>query len=264
MHHAATSARAFRRITCGGCPKARRKARRMRSRSAKPVCWAMTSIGWRLCSIISRAASTRRFSTALAGDWPVSARKARLNWRGLRCAALASCRNRQRLVEIALRIGQCALDAVGFGLQLQQRRKLRLATGAPVIDHELPGHGPGDIRAQILFDHSQRQVDARGHPGRGPHRAVDDEDAVFLHLHLWEPSLQVTRAVPVGGRATAVEQACFGQDERAGACRGNSPGSRQSPAQEFDYARRQRPGHGAPADHQCVEIRITRAAPSRR
>jgi hypothetical protein len=28
--HAATSARAFRRITCGGCPKARRKARRMR------------------------------------------------------------------------------------------------------------------------------------------------------------------------------------------------------------------------------------------
>jgi hypothetical protein len=41
---------------------------------------AMTSIGWRLCSIISLAASTRRFSTALAGDWPVSARNARLNW----------------------------------------------------------------------------------------------------------------------------------------------------------------------------------------
>jgi len=44
---------------------------------------AMTSIGWRLCSIISRAVSTPRFSTALAGDWPVSARNARLNWRGL-------------------------------------------------------------------------------------------------------------------------------------------------------------------------------------
>jgi hypothetical protein len=42
--HAAISPRAFRRITCGGCPKARRKARRMRPRSAKPVCWAMTSI----------------------------------------------------------------------------------------------------------------------------------------------------------------------------------------------------------------------------
>src|ERR1700730_17803910 len=31
------------------------------------------------------------FSTALAGDWLVSARNARLNWRGLRCAASASC-----------------------------------------------------------------------------------------------------------------------------------------------------------------------------
>jgi hypothetical protein len=35
---AIASTRTFRRITCGGCPKARRKARRMRSRSAKPVC----------------------------------------------------------------------------------------------------------------------------------------------------------------------------------------------------------------------------------
>jgi hypothetical protein len=48
--------------------------------------------GWRLCSIISRTASIRKFSTALAGDWRVSARNARLNWRGLRCAASASCR----------------------------------------------------------------------------------------------------------------------------------------------------------------------------
>ena len=44
--------------------------------------------------------------------------------------------NRQRPIEIALRIGQRALDTVGFGLELQQRRKLRLAAGAPVIDHE--------------------------------------------------------------------------------------------------------------------------------
>ena len=39
---AIASARALRRITCGGCPKARRKARRMRSRSAKPVSCATT------------------------------------------------------------------------------------------------------------------------------------------------------------------------------------------------------------------------------
>jgi hypothetical protein len=52
--------------------------------------------------------------------------------------------NRQRSIEIALRICQCALDTVGFGLQLQQRRKLRLATGAPVINDQLPSHSPGD------------------------------------------------------------------------------------------------------------------------
>ena len=55
--------------------------------------------------------------------------------------------NRQWLIEIALRIGQCALDTVGFRLQLQQRRKLRLATGTPVIDHELSGDGSGKVRA---------------------------------------------------------------------------------------------------------------------
>src|SRR5262245_50797185 len=54
--------------------------------------------------------------------------------------------NRQRLVEIALGVCQCALDTIGFGLQLQQRRKLRLATRTSVIDHEVLGYGPGHVR----------------------------------------------------------------------------------------------------------------------
>jgi hypothetical protein len=44
-------------------------------------------LGVRLCSIIRRTVSTRRFSTAFAGDWPVSVWNARLNWRGLKCVA---------------------------------------------------------------------------------------------------------------------------------------------------------------------------------
>jgi hypothetical protein len=36
------------------------------------------------------AAATRRFSSALAGGWPVSSEKARLNCQGLRCATFAS------------------------------------------------------------------------------------------------------------------------------------------------------------------------------
>ncbi len=82
---------AFRRMVRGGWPNARRKARRIRSLSAKPVSCATTSIECALCSSISLAASTRRFSTAFAGDWPVSARKVRLNCRGLSRAASASC-----------------------------------------------------------------------------------------------------------------------------------------------------------------------------
>jgi len=35
-----------------------------------------------------------------------------------------------------------------------------------VIDHQLPGNGPGHVRAEILFDHSQREIDPRGHPGQ--------------------------------------------------------------------------------------------------
>jgi hypothetical protein len=78
------------RIACGVCPKARRNARRMRSRSPKPVSFAIASTGRRPCSSASLAASSLRFSIALAGDCPVSMRNTRLNWRGLRRAASAS------------------------------------------------------------------------------------------------------------------------------------------------------------------------------
>jgi hypothetical protein len=112
------------------------------------------------------------------------------------------------------------------GIREQNRRKaavqcreLRLAAGAAMINDQLSGHSPGNIRTQILFDHSQCEVDARSHPSRGPHRAVDDENAILLHLHFWKPSLQFSRAVPMRRRTTAVQQTCFGQHERAGACR---------------------------------------------
>src|SRR6267378_3267473 len=77
-------------IACGVWPNARTKLRRMRSRSPNPVSFATDSIGSRPCSSMSRAASSRRFSIALAGDKPVSVLNTRLNCRGLRQAASAS------------------------------------------------------------------------------------------------------------------------------------------------------------------------------
>jgi hypothetical protein len=46
---------------CGGWLNAHRKARLIRSRSAKPVSRAKAPIGWRACHINSLAASSRRF-----------------------------------------------------------------------------------------------------------------------------------------------------------------------------------------------------------
>src|SRR5262245_2234589 len=59
------AARAFCRITCGGYPKMRRKARRTRLLSPKPVSLATVFIECRPCAIMSFAASTRRL---IAGD----------------------------------------------------------------------------------------------------------------------------------------------------------------------------------------------------
>jgi hypothetical protein len=79
----------------------------------------MTSIGWRLCSILD-AQVLDRLGRRLAGLGAEStAELARTEMR--RFGELCS---RQRLIEITLRIGQGALNTVGFGLQLQQRRKL--------------------------------------------------------------------------------------------------------------------------------------------
>ena len=66
--------------------------------------------------------------------------------------------NRQLRVEIALRIGQCVLDTVGFGLQLQQGRELRLAAGAAMVQHKPARNSARRFEAEILFDQSMKWV----------------------------------------------------------------------------------------------------------
>jgi hypothetical protein len=55
-----------------------------------------------------------------------------------------------------------------------------------------------------------------------------------------------SRAVPVRGRASAIQQACFGQSGRAGARRGDPPVSLRRLPHEFDQARRRRSDHALP------------------
>jgi hypothetical protein len=96
----------------------------MRSLSAKPVSSAITSMEWRPCSISSRAASTRRFSTALAGDCPVSARNGEAgpeahSLTGSNCTKQPKryCRY-QRKVEFPRRPSICATDCLNIGESL--------------------------------------------------------------------------------------------------------------------------------------------------
>src|SRR5262249_61793217 len=83
----------------------------------------------------------------------------RFSWRlarlGAECTAeltrtemrrIGELRNRQRLVEIALRKCKCTLDTIGFGFQLKQCPKLRLATATPGIDPQKIG--PRGCRGQ--------------------------------------------------------------------------------------------------------------------
>jgi hypothetical protein len=80
-----------RRSDCGGWPKARMKARRIRSGSRKPVERATISIASPDDCTRVRATSIRSRSTAFDGVAPVSAINARAKCRELIPACSASC-----------------------------------------------------------------------------------------------------------------------------------------------------------------------------
>ncbi|MNE38691.1 hypothetical protein D3C80_1325980 [compost metagenome] len=100
---------------------------------------------------------------------------------------------------------------------------MRLATRTFEKHHQLPRDFEGHGAPQVFFDHGQRQVDAGGHPGRGPDRAVVDEDRVGLDVQLRMLLRQLLATGPVGDHAPAVEPAAGRQQERTGAYRGNPP-----------------------------------------
>jgi hypothetical protein len=133
------------------------------------------------------------------------------------------------------RSGAAYSETVGFGLGIQHRRKLRMATGAPVINDLLPSRARATSAPTFLFDHRQREVD---HPSRGPHRAVDDENPIFLHPSLLgtEPAshLRGTSAWSRDGHGARPASVSTNAPTHR---RGDWPGSLQSLAQKFDQTR---------------------------
>ena len=129
------SARAARRSACGGWPKARTNARRMRSGSPKPDEAAMVSIGaarFRRDRGLLRLAvldGARRRDAGLFGE-------TRAKWRGLMPPARRGARPSAIAQPFASPAEQRAESSIG-PLHLEKRGELRLAARPAAIDHEL-------------------------------------------------------------------------------------------------------------------------------
>jgi len=107
---------------------------------------------------------------------------------------------------------------------LQRCRELRLAARTLHVHHQ----GAGDVARQVgpvvLFDESERQIDAGRHPCRRVRGAIANVDRVGLDAARRTPSGELARDLPVRGRALAVEEARGGKDERPGADRRDPAG----------------------------------------
>ena len=66
--------------------------------------------------------------------------------------------NRKIGVEISPCKGEGGLNSVGFRLELEQGRELRLSASTPMMDHRLLRDRPSDIRANIPFEHGKNEV----------------------------------------------------------------------------------------------------------
>ncbi len=117
---------------------------------------------------------------------------------------------------------------------------MRLPAGPPMVkNHHLRG-GSSNTGAHIFFNQTQRHVDAGGHPGRCPDRAVRNEHAVHLNPDLRKTPRKLLRERPVRRCTSPVEYPRLGQRKCANADRCNTPSVLDSLAQEFGqlWARR--------------------------
>jgi hypothetical protein len=219
-----------RRSACGGWPKARINERRIRSGSPNPVCAATSSIGSGLLSTRSRAASRRSRSTALAGVVPVSTAKARAKLRGLIAARSASRSTESRSPSRSRAQPRSGANLPSGRSASSNAENCDCPARAAVIDDEMLRRALGDRLAEILGDERQREIDAGGDAGRGPHIAVADKDAVGFDTDLRIGARQFAGARPMGGGAAPVEQPGGGENKGAGADAGDAPGAERGSA----------------------------------
>jgi hypothetical protein len=100
---------------------------------------------------------------------------------GAQMRRFRECFNSKIGVEISPRKRESGLNSVGFRLELEKGRELRLSASTTMMDHHLLRNRPSEFRTGIHFDHRKYQIHRRDHTRRRPYRAVDDEYSVFLY-----------------------------------------------------------------------------------
>src|ERR1700736_2902569 len=104
------------------------------------------------------------------------------------------------------RISDRGVDAIGFSVQIQQRRELRLPARTTVIDNQYFGDNTSEVGAKIVRQQRQRKIHSRAHAGRCPYWSVDHEDAIFVDRDLGVAALHFFSVIPMRGCSSTVEQ----------------------------------------------------------
>jgi hypothetical protein len=81
----------------------------------------------------------------------------------------------------------------------------------------------GEAGAAVFLDPAERQVDAGRNAGAGVDVAVLDPQRLVLDPDTRMPRRQLAAELPVRGRATAIQQAGLGQQERPDTHRAQPP-----------------------------------------
>jgi hypothetical protein len=63
------------------------------------------------------------------------------------------------------------------------------------------------VRTEVVFDKREREVDAGGDTGRGPHVVVVDEDRIRVDMDAGEAAGELVAVRPMRSRSAVVEEA---------------------------------------------------------
>ena len=101
--------------------------------------------------------------------------------------------------------------------------ELKLPAPALEEHHELRGDLAGDLRAEVLLDQREGQVEPRGDPGCGPEGTVEDADRIGIDRGLGIAFGERVRHGPMGRDPSTLQEARLPEQERSAADRAVAP-----------------------------------------